>query len=362
VSKKYRILVINPGSTSTKIGIFENRQPLFVEKIEHDAEDLKVFPHIADQYQYRMELVLKILEQKNIPLESLDLVVGRGGLLRPVAGGTYIINEIMRQDLLKGIRGEHASNLAALIAYEIGKKMSIPAYIVDPVSVDEMEDVARISGWVELERTSMVHALNSRAVARKVAEEELGKKYEEVNFVVAHLGSGTSVSAHKQGRMIDVNNATCEGPFSPERAGGLPAEALARLCFSGKFTEKQVLDAMFKYGGVYSYLGTKDMRKVEEMAEGGDEKARLILDAMAYQIAKEIGKMATVLMGQVDRIILTGGIAYSQAIVNRVKQRVEFIAPLSVVPGEEELSALAWGGLRVLTQEESPKKYYEDEE
>ncbi len=356
MTEMYKILVINPGSTSTKIGVFGNREMLFEEKIEHHTDELASLSTVEGQYLYRKKLVLEFLERIGIGPDSLHAVVGRGGLLRPVSGGTYIVNEMMRADLIAGIRGEHASNLAALIAFDIATENNIPAYVVDPVTVDEMEEVARVSGWAEVTRDSKSHALNMKAVARKVAA-EMGKEYAEVNFVVAHLGSGISVAPHRKGRMIDVNGAIDEGPFSPERCGGLPAETLARICFTGKYTEKDIIKVLYKEGGVYSYLSTKDMRQVERMADGGNEKARLILEAMAYQTAKEIGAMSTVLFGQVDRIILTGGIAYSQVIVPKIIERVEFIAPVIVVPGEEELRALAMGALRVLRGEEQPKTY-----
>lgn len=352
----YRILAINPGSTSTKIGLFENRDTVFEKKIEHQGNDLRGFDRVADQYPYRRDLVLKCLEQRGIPLESLHGIAARGGLLRPVAGGTYLINETMRQDLLEAKRGEHASNLAPLIAFDIAEMIKVPAFIVDPVAVDELEAVARLSGWKEIERESLSHALNAKAVARKTAE-LMAKSYEEINLVVAHLGSGISVSAHRLGRMIDVNNAVAEGPFSPERCGGLPSVALVRLCFSGRYTEQEVLKVLFSEGGIFSYLRTKDIRKAEEMAKQGHQDAALVLDALTYQVAKEIGAMSTVLAGQVDRIVLTGGMAHSSTIVDKIKHRVGFLAPVVVMAGEEELNALAWGALRVLSGQETARQY-----
>jgi len=351
-----RILVINPGATSTKFAVYENEKQLFKKTVDHSVQELKNFARIIDQYQYRLDLILKNLEEQGIDLNSLAGVVGRGGLLKPLTGGTYKVNDKMIADLEQAERGEHASNLGAVMAKNLADKLGIPSFIVDPVSVDEMEPVARISGLPDLERVSMSHALNMKAVARKVAK-EMGKKYEELNFVVAHLGTGVSVTPHKKGRMIDVNNAQEEGPFSADRCGGLPAKLLVKLCYSGKYTYQEMKDKLSTQGGIYAYLGTKDLREAEKMAANGDKKADLVLAALAYQVAKEIGAMAAVLEGEVDRIILTGGMANSQRIVNDITRRVKFIAPVVLVPGEEELEALALGALRVLQGEEEAKEY-----
>ena len=351
-----RILAINPGATSTKYGVFEDEIVLLKMTVEHQGSELDNFEHVFDQYQYRLDLIVEGLAKAGISLDSLHAVVGRGGLLKPLMGGTYAVNEMMVEDLKKAERGEHASNVGAVMAYNLAHELGIPAFIVDPVSVDEMEPEARLSGFPDLPRISMSHALNSKAVARKVAE-GMGKRYEELNFVVAHLGTGISISPHRKGRMIDVNNAQEEGPFSPDRCGGLPAKMLTRLCFSGKYTYAQLMNGIMGSGGMYAYLGTKDIREVERRVVSGDQEAGLVLDAMAYQIAKEIGAMSVVLTGDVDGIILTGGIAYSQRIVESVSRRVKFIAPIFLMPGEEELESLAQGAIRVLQGEEQVQVY-----
>jgi len=351
-----RILAINPGATSTKLAVFDDEQVFFKTTVEHQGEELKPFSRVLHQLEHRFHLILSTLGLAHIPLESLDAVVGRGGLLKPMNGGTYAVNEVMLADLKAATRGEHASNLGGLLAHLIASQQAIPAFIVDPVSVDEMEPEARISGLPGLPRASLSHALNSKSVARKTAQ-ELGKPYEECRFVVAHLGTGVSVTPHRDGRMIDVNGAQEEGPFSPDRCGGLPARLLTRLCYSGQYTEAQMLERLLVAGGMYAYLGTRDVREAAQRAESGDEQADLILKAMAYQVSKEIGAMSAVLEGRVDRIILTGGIAYSQRIVEDISRRVKFIAPIVVIPGEEELSSLAAGALRVLKGEETAKSY-----
>lgn len=351
-----RILAINPGATSTKCAVFDGEQLVFKKTIEHSPDELKHYPTVFDQYEYRLKLVHDTLEEAKVPLDSLNAVVGRGGLLKPLKGGTYSVNELMVEDMKKAAQGEHASNLGPVLAYNFGRELAIPAFIVDPVSVDEMEAVARISGSPELPRVSMCHTLNTKAVARKVAK-DLGKRYEDLNLVVTHLGTGISVSPHRKGQMIDVNNAKEEGPFSPDRSGGLPTMALVKLCYSGKYTEKELVGKLMSKGGVYAYLGTTDLRAVEKMAAEGNQQAEIILQAMAYQIAKEIGAMATTLAGEVDYIILTGGMAHSQRLVEEITRRVKFIAPVTVVPGEEEMEALAGGALRVLRNEEKAQEY-----
>ncbi|MEW6622559.1 MAG: butyrate kinase [Bacillota bacterium] len=355
-TERFRVLAINPGATSTKFAVYENDQLLVKRNMQHSIEDLSGFDRVFDQYAYRLELVIKELSQGKIELTSLSAVVGRGGLLRPLAGGTYAINEQMLADLKAAERGEHASNLGAVMAYNLAKQLKIPSFIVDPVSVDEMDDVARISGLPDIERVSLSHALNMKAVAHKAAK-EIGRKYHEVNFVIAHLGTGVSVAPHKKGRMIDVNNPMEEGPFSPDRCGGLPANLLMRLCYSGKYTFHEMKEKLISKGGFYAYLGTKDLREVEEMAGNGNKQADLLLKALAYQVSKEIGAMAAVLDGDVDRIILTGGMAYSKRIVDDILKKVNFIAPVMVFPGEEELDSLAQGALRVLNGEEDARVY-----
>jgi len=351
-----RVLAINPGATSTKYAVFEDEKVILKKTIEHQGSELHQFECVFDQYHYRLNLITEGLAKANISLNCLDGVVGRGGLLKPLMGGTYAVNDVMVEDLREAKQGEHASNLGAVMAYDLAQQLGIPAFIVDPVSVDEMEPEARLSGLPELPRVSMSHALNSKAVARKVAR-EMGKNYDELNFVVAHLGSGISISAHSNGRMVDVNNAKEEGPFSPDRCGGLPSTTLTKLCFSGKYTYNELRTKVMGLGGMYAYLGTKDVREVEQRSLQGDQEAELVLEAMAYQVAKEIGAMSVVLSGHVDKIILTGGIAYSQSVVDRLVRRVKFIAPVVVVPGEEELEALAQGAIRVLQGEEHSRTY-----
>ena len=351
-----RILAINPGATSTKIAVFDDEQMVIKKTVEHSVEGLQHYNRVFEQFADRLSLILAVLKENDIPLASLDAVVGRGGLLKPLAGGTYAVNERMIEALKKAERGEHASNLGAVIAYDLAHKMNIPAFIVDPVSVDELEPVARVSGLPGLDRISLSHALNMKAVARQTAE-KLEKRYEELNLIVAHLGTGISVSAHQNGRMIDVNNARDEGPFSPDRCGSLPATQLVKLCYSDRYTHKEMLDQITKDGGLFAYLGTKDLREAIEMAEAGNQQAALLLEAMPYQIAKEIGALAAVLEGKVDAVILTGGIAYSAFIVERITRRIRFIAPVIVLPGEEELGSLAMGALRVLRGEECAKEY-----
>jgi len=352
------ILAINPGSTSTKFAVYSGEELVFKESIKHKDEELANYATIADELDYRFDLLLSYLEKHNIDKGKLNGIVGRGGFLRPLPSGTYLIDELMIDDLRNAKFGEHASNLGALISYKLSSELNIPSFIVDPIVVDEMDDVARISGIPDLERKSNLHALNIKAVSRKVAK-QLEKRHKDLNFVVAHLGSGISVVAHKMGKIIDVNNANNEGPFSPERSGGLPASQLAKLCYSGKYTEKEMLNRLSKEGGLFAYLGTKNEMEAEERMQQGDANAKLILDAMIYQIAKEIGAMSTVLDGKVDGIILTGGLSYSDYIVDNLTKKVKFISPIYIVPGEEELEALAFGALRVINGDELAKSYKE---
>ena len=349
-----KILALNPGATSTKIAVFDGDQVLLKTMVEHQGSSLDGFARVIDQLDYRRDLILSALQEAGIALDELDAVVGRGGLLKPIPGGTYAVNAALLADLGKG--REHASNLGGVLADSLAGPLGIPAFIVDPVSVDEMEPEARLSGLPELPRNSFSHALNSKAVARRAAK-EMGGTYADFNFVVAHLGTGVSITAHRKGRMVDVSGADEEGPFSPARAAGLPSMLLAKLCYSGKYTEKQMLDLLVGSGGLYAHLGTRDVREAERRAQDGDAQAAIVMKAMAYRIAREIGAMAAVLAGRVDRVLITGGIAYSERLVADVSARVAFIAPILVMPGEEELEALAEGALRVLRGEEPAKLY-----
>lgn len=353
----FRQLIINPGSTSTKIGVFDDEKLIFEETLRHSVEELDKYKKIYDQYEFRKEIIVRSLEKNSIGLDSLDAVVGRGGLLKPIEGGVYEVNQPMLEDLKVGVLGEHASNLGGILAYEIGSENQIKAYIMDPVVVDELDDLARISGIKEIERTSIFHALNQKAVARRYAK-SIDKNYEDLNLIIAHLGGGVSVGSHKKGRVIDVPNALDgEGPFSPERSGSLPVGDLVKLCFSENYTEDQIKKLIKGCGGLVSYLNTNDGREVVEKIKNGDNYARLVYEAMAYQVAKEIGASSTVLKGKVDAIILTGGIAYDESFTNWIKDRVDFIGPVIVYPGEDELVALAEGGLRALRGEEETKVY-----
>ncbi|WP_077368674.1 butyrate kinase [Anaerosalibacter sp. Marseille-P3206] len=352
-----RLLVINPGSTSTKIAVFDDDKIIFEETLRHSTEELSKFDKIYDQYEFRKDIIVDALNKNGIEINSLSAVVGRGGLLKPIEGGTYSVSKNMLEDLKVGVLGEHASNLGGIIANEIAQSIGKKAFIVDPTVVDEMQDIARISGMADIERKSIVHALNQKAVARRHAASK-GKKYEDMNLIVAHLGGGISVGAHEKGRIIDVNNALDgEGPFSPERTGGLPVGDLVKLCYSGKYTLEEMKKKIKGNGGLVSYLGTNDAREVSEMIEKGNKEAELVYKAMAYQISKEIGSCATVLKGKVDGIILTGGIAHDKLFTQWIKESVEFISEVYIYPGEDELSALAEGGLRVLRGEEEAKEY-----
>lgn len=351
-------LIINPGSTSTKIAVFEDETLIFEKTLRHTNEELGVYHKVADQFEFRKQLILEALKENSIPVKSLDAVVGRGGLLKPIEGGTYTVNDRLVEDLKTNVKGEHASNLGGLIARSIADEVNIPSFIVDPVVVDEMDDVARISGHPLFERISIWHALNQKAVARRAAKEKFNKEYKDMNFVVVHLGGGISVGAHKKGKVIDVNNAlNGEGPFSPERSGSLPAEELVRLCFSGKYTEAEIKKMIVGKGGISAYLGTNSAKEVSDRAKAGDEQARLIYSAMAYQVAKAVGEYAVVLDGEVDAILITGGIAYDRYFVDMIENKVKFIADVISYPGEDELLALAQGGLRVLNGTELAKEY-----
>ena len=352
------ILTINPGSTSTKIAIYRDESIVFLKKLSHEVEELDQFNSIADQFSFRKDIILKEIEQAGIDVGTISCVVGRGGLVKPIESGVYEVNEALANDLKAGISGEHASNLGGLIADDIAK--SIPearAFIADPVVVDELSDVARVTGHPEFERRSIFHALNHKAMGRKFAR-VINKDYEDLNLIIAHLGGGISVGAHERGRVVDVNQALDgEGPFSPERSGTLPVGDIVKMCYSGKYTKEEMSKMIKGKGGFAAYLGTNDAYEVELKVNNGDEKAKLVNDAMAYQVAKEIGAMATVLKGKVDAIIITGGIAYNRDFVDYIKQRVRFIAAVDIFPGEDEMLALAQNGLRVMRGEIEPKVY-----
>ncbi len=353
----HKLLIINPGSTSTKIAVYEGEKEIFEETLRHSSEEIGKFKYVVDQQSFRTEVILKILEDNKINITEMDAIVGRGGLLKPIVSGTYSVNDNMLKDLKENVQGEHASNLGAIIANEIARSINKPAFIVDPVVVDEMEDIARLSRVPELPRKSIFHALNQKAVAKRYAQENM-KNYEDINVIVAHMGGGVSVGAHKNGRIIDVNNALDgEGAFSPERSGGIPSGDLARMCFSGKYTLEEILKKITGKGGFVAYLDTNDGRIVRQLASEGDMKAKLVYEAMGYQVAKDIGAAAAVLCGKVDAIILTGGIAYEKMMVDIIKEKVEFIAPITVYPGEDEMLALAQGALRVLNGQEEVKEY-----
>jgi len=351
------IIAVNPGSTSTKISVFEETKEIFTETISHKIEELSRFNKASDQDLYRMEIIISELRDRKVAIDQIKAVVGRGGLLRPIEGGTYSVNEQMVADLKKGVMGDHPSNCGGLIAYAIGKALGCSSFIVDPVVVDEMEPIAKISGMPLIERKSIFHALNQRAIAREIAG-ELNKSYNSLNLIIAHLGGGVTVGAHFKGKVVDVNNGLDgDGAFSPERSGSVPIGDLVKACFSGEYTLKEMQKLIKGHGGMVAYLGSHDLRVVEDRVVKGDPKASLIFEAMAYQIAKEIGAMATVLSGDVDAIGLTGGLARSNKFVDIIKNRISFIAPTYIYPGEQEMRALVLGALRVLNGEETAKVY-----
>ncbi len=350
-------LIINPGSTSTKIGVFEDETLLFEETLRHSTEEIAQYASIVDQKDFRKNIIVNLLAEKDFDIKSLNVVVGRGGMLKPIPGGTYAVTDALLEDLKIGKQGQHASNLGGILAREIGDSIGVPSYIVDPVVVDELMPIARYSGVPELPRTSVFHALNQKAVAKRYAKEK-GVPYESLNLVVVHMGGGVSVGAHDKGRIVDVFNALDgDGAFSPERAGAVPSGALIKMCFSGQYTEKEVYKKIVGGGGFNAYCGTNDMRDVEKMADEGDAHAIEVRDAFILQMAKDIGSMACVLSGKIDQIIVTGGIAYDKAVVAGLKERCEWMAPFTVYPGEDELLALTQGALRVMNGEEAAKEY-----
>ncbi|HSQ36103.1 MAG TPA: butyrate kinase [Candidatus Binatia bacterium] len=355
MANKY-ILAINPGSTSTKIAIFLGEEKLFGQNISHSAAELAPFPKIIDQHKFREKVILNFLKENTFDINLLSAVVGRGGLLTPMASGTYRVNDEM-VDFLKNNKMEHASNLGALLARDIAGIVPVDAFIVDPVVVDEMADIARITGLPEIRRVSIFHALHQKAAAREAAK-KLGRPYENCRLIVAHLGGGISIGAHLNGQVVDVNNAlNGDGPFAPERAGSLPSWSLIELALSGKHDAAALKKKITGKGGIVAHLDINDMRKVEELVKAGDRKATEVFEAMAYNVAKEIGGLAAVLEGRIDAIVLTGGIAYDEYFIALVRRRVEFLAPLIILPGEDEMTALTQGALRVLNEEEAPKNW-----
>ncbi|MEI6055765.1 MAG: butyrate kinase [Lentisphaerota bacterium] len=343
---KNLVLVINPGSTSTKISVFNLKGEIVKsEVIRHDPQEIAKFSRVADQQNLRSDALQKFLADNNIAEKDFAFIVGRGGFLKPIQSGTWIVNDKMIEDLRIAARGEHASNLGAIIAYDIAKRTGVKAYIVDPIVVDELEDVARITGFPEIQRTPVFHALNQKATARKAAQ-ALGLEYENANFIVAHMGGGTTVGAHKNGKVIDVNNGVYgEGPMSPERSGTVTSEDIVNMCYSGKYDKAVMLKKIHGKGGIFAHLGTSDIREVVKAAKSGNVQYKLVLDAMLYQVAKEIGAMSAVLNGKVNAIVITGGLAFEPYITNYIKAKVEFITKVMVFPGEDEMEALFSGSM-----------------
>jgi len=354
----YKLLIINPGSTSTKVAVFEDEQQIFTHNVKHSNQELHQYKRIIDQFEFRLMHLLEYLEQEKVNLNDLSAVVGRGGFLRPLQSGVYEVNENMLNDLRQSLNGEHASNLGAVIAHKIASNIpSCKAFIADPVVVDELQEVARISGLPQFPRRSAFHALNHKAIARKFAKDN-GTSYEKLNLVVAHLGGGISVAAHKRGRVIDTNQALDGfGPFSAQRAGTMDAGALIRVCYAGIFEQEEMQKLLVGQGGLVAHLGTNDLRAAYKLAQNGDLHARLILEAMAYGVGKEIGSMLAVLEGKADAVILTGGMAFNELIVNYITKMIQKMCKVVVYPGEDEMWALATASLRVLRGQEQPREY-----
>ena len=355
------ILAINPGSTSTKIAVYRDNKSVFLKTIRHDCDELKEFKKTANQFQFRKKLILHEVKENHVPFDQIRIVIARGGLIQPIESGVYEVNNSMIHDLQESVLGDHASNLGGLIADDIAKEFpNAKAYIADPVVVDELQHIARLSGHPSIERRSIFHALNQKSTARTYAHSR-GMNYEDLNLIIAHLGGGISVGAHKKGRVIDVNNALDgDGPFAPERSGSLPAGSLAALCFEGKLTLKEVRKMIIGEGGLMAYMDTNDAQLVERQAREGNSKARLVQEAMAYQIGKEIGAMSTVLGGEVHAIILTGGIAHNPDLTGYIKEKVSFIAPVFIYPGEDEMRALALNGNLLLNERITAREYSEE--
>ncbi|WP_312093019.1 butyrate kinase [Aminipila sp.] len=351
----YRILAINPGSTSTKIALYEEETKIFEKSLSHTAKELEAFDEVLDQFEFREKVILSVLKEENIEVSSLSAVVGRGGMLPNMKSGGYLVTKEMIDAFREGLASPHASNLGALLAYEIAEPLGIPAYIYDSVTSDELEEIAKVTGMPGIRRESMCHVLNMKAVSRKVAE-KYGKKYEDMNILAAHLGGGISMSVHHQGKIIDCIRDD-EGPFSPERSGSIPMLYVVDLCYSGKYTKKEMVKRIRGNGGLKAYLGTQDLRDVEAMVADENKQAQILFEAQAYQIAKGIGEMAPVLGGRFDCIILTGGMAYSKSLIEKISERVQFIAPIEVVPGEDEMEALSFGALRLVKGQEEARIY-----
>ncbi|MBC1348997.1 butyrate kinase [Listeria welshimeri] len=353
----FDVLTINPGSTSTKLAVYQGDKVLFEETVRHTMQEFADFNNVQEQFDFRWQVLRRVIDAFGYDVNNLDAVVGRGGLLRPVAGGTYMVTEKMLADLKTNKYGEHASNLGAMLAKKLADTLDIPSFIVDPVVVDEMQPIARFSGNELIARKSIFHALNHKAAGRKIAK-KLGSDYEKLNFVIAHLGGGISVAAHRQGKAVDVNNALDgDGPFSPERSGSLPMNDFLEACFSGKWNKRELHDLIIGRGGMISYLGTNSMLEVEAKVKAGDEKAIQAFDAMAYQVSKEIGACSTVLHGKIDAIILTGGLARSDLFTSKIIEQTNWIASVIIEPGEDELEALNSGVQRVLAGLEKEKLY-----
>jgi butyrate kinase len=355
--KPLRILVVNTGSTSTKIAVYDDERELFLENIKHSNEECERYTTVIDQYSFRISMILALIEKHGIPLASLDVVVGRGGILKPIHGGVWKVTRKMLDDLHDTRTAQHASNLSGIIAYEIAAKIGVPSYIVDPVVVNEMEPIATYSGIPQIVRRSVFHALNQKATARRAAR-ELGKAYEEVNLIVAHMGGGITVGAHRKGRVVDVNNGlNGDGPFAPERAGTLPAGQLVELCFHGGYTEEEIGKLLKGKGGLVAYCGTSDAREVYEKGKAGDAHCLEVIRAMAYQVGKEIGSMAAVLCGRIDGIVLTGGLAHNAEFISWITDMVGFLGRIFVYPGEDEMIALRDGALRVSRGLDTAEEY-----
>jgi butyrate kinase len=353
----YNILSINPGSTSTKTALYQDEKLIFLNHTEHSDEDLSGFSDILDQLDFRLEVIHSILKKNTVSLQALTAVVGRGGLLPPVNAGGYLVSDSLKNVILSGNLSPHASNLGALLASRIADPLNIPAYIYDSVSSHEFKEIATITGIPEYVRHSQCHVLNSKAMGRKVAE-KYGKRYEDLNLIVAHMGGGISISVHEKGRIVDAIGDDA-GPFSPERTGSLPLLYIVELCYSGQYTKKEMIRKIRGMGGIKAHLGTHDCRIVEKMIAAGNERAKLIYEAEAYQISKGIGELAPILKGKVDYIILTGGIAFSKMMTDMINEQVNFIAPVEIMPGEMEMEALALGVLRILRGEETPSVFKE---
>ena len=353
----FYLLAVNTGSTSTKIGVFQNEEALFRETIQHKLSDFKDFSRIIDQYDFRISMVNRLLEKNRFDPRRLSALVGRGGIIKPISSGVWKVNQAMLKDLQDPRTSQHASNLSGIIVHKMGEALGIPAYIVDPVVVDEMDPVAKVTGLPEITRRSIFHALNQKACARRAAA-ELGKEYREVRLIIAHMGGGITVGAHLEGRVVDVNNGlNGDGPFSPERSGSLPVTDLIDLCFSGKYSREDLQLMVRQGGGLKAYFGTTDAREVAAKAAKGDETCRLVYEAMAYRVAKEIAALGAVMEGKIDAVVLTGGLAQSEEFNGLITRRIGWMAPVLIYPGENEMEALRDGALRVLRGEETAREY-----